>query len=56
LCTLVDQDVHHFLFISDEHIIKQIKTSMYINSLKKWKEISLIYEHTAINPTSKNIL
>ena len=29
LCTVVDQDVHNFLFISDEHIVKQSKQVCY---------------------------
>ena len=37
MSTVVDQGVHHFLFISDEHIVKQSKSSMlqiiFINSL-----------------------
>ena len=34
LCTLVDQGVHHFLFISDKHNVKQSKTSYKIISIK----------------------
>ena len=34
LCTVVDQGVHQFLFISDEHILKQSKIYLlFINSL-----------------------
>ena len=33
LCTLFDQGVHHFLFIFDEHIVKQSKTSMLQNNI-----------------------
>ena len=38
MCTHVDQGVHHFLFISDEHIVKQSKKKVcyeiiFINSL-----------------------
>ena len=40
LCTLVDQGVHHFFFISDKHIVKQIKTSMLQNNIYK---IYLLY-------------
>ena len=35
LYTLVDQVVHHFLFISDEHIVKQSKTSILQNTIYK---------------------
>ena len=35
LCTLVDQGVHHFLFISDELIVKQTKTSILQNNIYK---------------------
>ena len=35
LSTVVDQGVHHFLFISDEHIVNQSKTSLLQNNIYK---------------------
>ena len=35
LCTLDGQGVHQFFFISDEHIVKQSKTSMLQNNIYK---------------------
>ena len=41
LSTLVDQGVHHFLFISDKHIDKQSKISMLQNNV--YNSLFIIY-------------
>ena len=48
LCTLVDQGVHHFLFISDEHIVKQSKTSMLQNNIYEYSLFIIYYDFLKI--------
>ena len=48
LCTLVDQGVSHFLFISDEHIVKESKTNMLQNNIYKVYLLYIYYDFLKI--------